>query len=63
MREVVYLDEEVALAVNGILDDFKGLPIIYMEINCVFHLGNATVIHFHRLNTARIYSMAQHNED
>ena len=33
-----YLDEKVALAVNGILDDFEGLAIVYMEIDGIFHL-------------------------
>lgn len=33
-----YLDEKIALAVNGILDDFEGLAIVYMEIDSIFHL-------------------------
>lgn len=37
------LDEEIAHAVQGILDDFKGLPIVDVEVGCIFDLGNVGV--------------------
>lgn len=33
-----YLNKKIAAAINGVLDDFEGLPIIYMEILCIFNL-------------------------
>lgn len=32
-----YLDEKVALAVEGVLDDFEGLAVVNMEIEGILH--------------------------
>lgn len=42
MRKNKNLNKEIALAINGILDDFKSLSIIDMEILSIFHLWNAS---------------------
>ena len=44
-REREYLDEKIALAINPILNDLECLPIIYMEVHCIFHLWNVTHLH------------------